>query len=224
MKFCRCGTLEVARVKRSAVAETEGRFLFVAGSLCIDFVNLEVMDGGERVDLLPDFDALVDWLEAAGALGDDEATAARKRWGGTREGSRRERAKVFARAVALRAALRRMVGRLAEGRTVERASIAAINEVLREPVRYWQVRARNGAFEEVPAWDLSSPGHLLAPVADSARELLCSRDPSLVRRCRNENCILYFYDATKNHARAWCSMSLCGNRTKVAAHYRRRRG
>jgi predicted RNA-binding Zn ribbon-like protein len=35
--------------------------------------------------------------------------------------------------------------------------------------------------------------------------------------------VLLFYDTTKNHARHWCSMSLCGNRHKVAAHYRRRR-
>jgi predicted RNA-binding Zn ribbon-like protein len=36
--------------------------------------------------------------------------------------------------------------------------------------------------------------------------------------------VLFFYDTTKNHARHWCSMTICGNRSKVAAHYRRLRG
>jgi predicted RNA-binding Zn ribbon-like protein len=36
--------------------------------------------------------------------------------------------------------------------------------------------------------------------------------------------VLFFYDTTKNHARRWCSMAFCGNRHKVAAHYRRQQG
>ncbi|HNJ42487.1 MAG TPA: CGNR zinc finger domain-containing protein [Acidobacteriota bacterium] len=35
--------------------------------------------------------------------------------------------------------------------------------------------------------------------------------------------MIYFYDTTKNHTWRWCSMSLCGNRAKAAAHYRRKR-
>ena len=48
--------------------EADGRFVFVGGLLCLDFVNTELMDGGQRVDRLTDFGALVDWCEAAGAL------------------------------------------------------------------------------------------------------------------------------------------------------------
>ena len=60
-------------------------------------------------------------------------------------------------------------------------------------------------------------------MADSAAEFLVSGDRALVRKCKNPGCILYFYDTTRNHARAWCSMNACGNRMKVAAHYRRHR-
>ncbi len=55
----------------------------------------------------------------------------------------------------------------------------------------------------------------------SASALLCSQDLSLVRRCQNEACTLFFLDVTKNHTRRWCSMQSCGNRAKVAAHYQR---
>jgi len=44
-----------------------------------------------------------------------------------------------------------------------------------------------------------------------------------VKACQNPQCVLLFYDTTKNHARRWCSMAACGNRAKVAAHYQRAR-
>ena len=61
----------------------------------------------------------------------------------------------------------------------------------------------------------------LVLIAVAAADLLCHGDLSLVKKCDNPRCILYFYDTTKNHARRWCSMAGCGNRMKAAAHYRR---
>src|SRR2546422_11122302 len=84
------------------------------------------------------------------------------------------------------------------------------------------VRTRNG-FERRRLFQPREPIHLLVPVAESASELLCHGDLALVLKCENPRCILYFYDTTKNHARRWCSMTVCGNRMKVPAHYRRRR-
>ncbi|MFC5184509.1 CGNR zinc finger domain-containing protein [Actinomadura harenae] len=37
-----------------------------------------------------------------------------------------------------------------------------------------------------------------------------------VRKCANPDCVLWFYDLTKNGSRRWCSMAVCGNRTKTA--------
>jgi predicted RNA-binding Zn ribbon-like protein len=65
--------------------------------------------------------------------------------------------------------------------------------------------------------------HVLGLLAEAASDLLCACDLSLVKQCQNPACVLFFYDTTKNHARHWCSMNLCGNRSKVAAHYRRHR-
>jgi len=64
---------------------------------------------------------------------------------------------------------------------------------------------------------------LLVPVAETASDFLCHADFSLVRKCESLACIQYFYDLSKNHARRWCSMSVCGNRMKVAAYHRRAR-
>jgi len=42
--------------------------------------------------------------------------------------------------------------------------------------------------------------------------------------CRSDSCRWAFYDASKNRSGAWCTMAVCGNRNKVRAYQRRRRG
>ena len=42
-----------------------------------------------------------------------------------------------------------------------------------------------------------------------------------LKGCRG--CGYAFFDRSKNRSAAWCAMSICGNRTKNRAYYRRRR-
>jgi predicted RNA-binding Zn ribbon-like protein len=44
---------------------------------------------------------------------------------------------------------------------------------------------------------------------------------SRMKACRR--CEYAFFDRSKNRSAAWCAMSICGNRTKNRAYYRRRR-
>jgi predicted RNA-binding Zn ribbon-like protein len=44
---------------------------------------------------------------------------------------------------------------------------------------------------------------------------------SRLKGCRK--CEYAFFDRSKNRSSAWCAMSICGNRTKNRAYYRRRR-
>jgi predicted RNA-binding Zn ribbon-like protein len=44
---------------------------------------------------------------------------------------------------------------------------------------------------------------------------------SRLKACRQ--CDYAFFDRSKNRSAAWCAMSICGNRTKNRAYYRRRR-
>jgi predicted RNA-binding Zn ribbon-like protein len=44
-----------------------------------------------------------------------------------------------------------------------------------------------------------------------------------LKACRNHGCRWAFYDYSRNRSASWCSMQLCGNRTKTRA-YRRRQG
>ena len=43
------------------------------------------------------------------------------------------------------------------------------------------------------------------------------------KACRRHSCRYAFYDPTKNHSGTWCSMAVCGNRTKAESYRRRRR-
>ncbi len=44
---------------------------------------------------------------------------------------------------------------------------------------------------------------------------------SRLKCCRNHACRWAFYDYSKNRSATWCSMQLCGNRTKTRAYRRR---
>jgi predicted RNA-binding Zn ribbon-like protein len=51
--------------------------------------------------------------------------------------------------------------------------------------------------------------------------LVCEEDFQYVKACEGDRCTLMFVDRTRGHARRWCSMSVCGNRAKQAAHRER---
>ena len=198
--------------------QPENAFIFIGNQTCLDFVNTQMIQQGRLVELLGDFSALMAWMVQARILDAGDAKKAIRKWGGQREGLR-----TFERALELRATLREMVGRIADGRAVPQSAIDAINGLLRHRLGYAQLTRTSGGFERRFHVETGEAVHLLAPIAESASDLLAHCDRSLIKRCRNRACILFFYDTTKNHARHWCSMSICGNKIKVAEHYRRKR-
>jgi predicted RNA-binding Zn ribbon-like protein len=44
-----------------------------------------------------------------------------------------------------------------------------------------------------------------------------------LKACRSHACLWAFYDASKNRSGAWCSMAVCGSRSKARAYRRRHR-
>lgn len=57
--------------------------------------------------------------------------------------------------------------------------------------------------------------------AASAFINLLATHPDRVRQCAHPDCVLYFFDTSRNGGRRWHSMETCGARTKSARHYRR---
>ena len=56
-------------------------FLFLGNQLALDFLNTCPLQNGEAVELLPDFDALLRWFQAADLLSSREAASLRQQWG-----------------------------------------------------------------------------------------------------------------------------------------------
>jgi len=50
---------------------------------------------------------------------------------------------------------------------------------------------------------------------------LLRQAPGRIRSCQHPDCVLWFYDTTRNGSRRWCSMAVCGNRAKARRHYDR---
>ena len=196
----------------------EREFQFVGHYSCLDFVNTQfAKEDRRRIDLLRSFADLINWLGESRLLNRAQLQSAPKLWG---SGHAVER--IFQDALALRRALFAMAEKLATQRPVPRESLEAINKMI-EKRPACVLRARNsGRFEEVTRLDLHEPEQLMVPIAQSASDLLCHGDLALVKRCAHPACGAFFYDTSKNHTRRWCSTTGCGNRMRVAAHYRRR--
>ena len=190
--------------------------IFIGNQTWLDFINTELVEGGEAVDLIEDKRLLVAWLVRVGLLAPDERNAAERRWDGSRDGER-----VVEEALGLRATLRRMAERLVEGEAAPDDAVEAINRVLRAKRGYAQVRRTGDGYERAFAAEDSGPLRLLHGVAESAAGFLTGSDSERVKQCVHPGCILYFYDTTKNRGRRYCSTATCGNRARVAAHYRR---
>ncbi len=62
---------------------------------------------------------------------------------------------------------------------------------------------------------------LLAAVARSGAEIVAEGTRARLRLCANPHCGLFFYDNSRTRRRRWCSMAVCGNRSKVAAFARK---
>ncbi len=67
--------------------------------------------------------------------------------------------------------------------------------------------------------DVTDPAWLPAWLAADNLLSLLATAPDRIRQCAHPDCVLFFYDTSKNGTRRWHSMATCGNRTKAARHY-----
>jgi len=65
-------------------------------------------------------------------------------------------------------------------------------------------------------------GAILLPIALSAFHLFTQAEKHRLHKCKNDRCILFFYDTTKSATRQWCSLD-CMNRARSLQHYRHAR-
>ncbi|HZG03258.1 MAG TPA: CGNR zinc finger domain-containing protein [Streptomyces sp.] len=168
--------------------------------LSLDLLNTRWIEGDAVRDLLTGVGGLAVWLKSAGladrCAADEETLAAVLR---ARE--------ALARAVEAPAA-------------PSEDARAGLNEVLAHG-RVRRVLTPDGPRDEAEA---DRPAWLAAWLAVDDYLRLLAVDPTRIRRCAHERCILHFFDTSQNRRRRWCSMAVCGNRAKASRHYARNRG
>lgn len=194
-----------------------GKFLFVGNHPCLDFINTQMIVNGAPTDVLESFDDFISWLVQAKLLTKAQAGVAGA------ELNHKERTSLLEQAKTFRTTLRELAARIVGRKPIPVSIISVINQVLSQRPGYPQLIQKKSGFEQRFHSAAASAHNLLVPLAEAACDLLCRADFALIKKCGNPACILYFYDTTKNHTRNWCSMQVCGNRMKVAAHYRRNR-
>jgi predicted RNA-binding Zn ribbon-like protein len=191
--------------------------LFVGGAQGLDFLNSIATPVDTPIDWFDDGEGYLNWLEQANLAPTDVLRDMRER------ALPGELDKVADQARALREWFRGFVRRR-KGRPLTAdalAELAPLNGLLERdetfsrialsPAGQWRLR-----LEVLRRWRGGEA--LLLPVAGALAQLVCTEDFSRIKACEGPSCTLLFADHTRGNARRWCSMAICGNRAKQAAH------
>jgi predicted RNA-binding Zn ribbon-like protein len=195
--------------------------IFIADSLGLDFLNSIATPVDAPIDWLDSGDGLLSWLAQAKLVPADALDELKAR------AMPDELDKVADQTRALREWFRKFVrkymGRPLPPKALQ--ELGLLNKLLQRDETFSQIsrhRKRDGdrfELQVVRRW--RSLESLLLPIAEALAKFVCEEDFARVKACEGHNCALVFADHTRGQARRWCSMAICGNRAKQAAHRNR---
>ena len=167
----------------------------------LDLVN--TFDVEDQVDELSDQGVLRDWLVERKLL-DPGAPVSQADLAAT---------------VELREALRAML-RSNDGRPIDPDAVEVLNRASRElPLRLRFTADGEPDLGPSPDGVRGALATMLASIALAKARGTWSR----LKVCSADSCQWAFYDRSKNRSGRWCSMQVCGNRTKTRAYRARQR-
>ena len=196
--------------------------LFIGDAPGLDFLNSIATPVDTPVDWISDGEGYLNWLGQAQLVPEKVLREMKMR---ARSG---ELDKTADQARKLREWFRGFV-RKHKGRALSAKALAELeplNQLLAQEEIFRRISlqpAGPGPFVLKAERRWHNPETLLLPVAEALARLVCSEDFSNVKACEGASCTLLFADHTRGHARRWCSMALCGNRAKQAAHRQRQK-
>jgi predicted RNA-binding Zn ribbon-like protein len=207
-------------IRRDAVPDRPPAF-FIADSLGLDFLNSIATPVDQPIDWLDSGDGFVGWLAQANLVPPQALNALIK------QATPGELDKVADQARALREWFRGFV-RKHMGRPLTPKAfrdLKPLNALLERDEMFSRVAAHedsNGHHLELQTtrrW--RSPEFLLLPIGEALARCVCDEAFADIRACEGHRCTLIFADHTRRRGRRWCSMAMCGNRAKQAAHRHR---
>ncbi|HUN95291.1 MAG TPA: ABATE domain-containing protein [Bradyrhizobium sp.] len=198
--------------------------MFIADSLGLDFLNSIATPVDTQVDWIADGDGLLRWLAQAKLVPAEvlDELKARAMPG--------ELDKVADQARALREWFRGFVRKHMGQPLAPKAlrELEPLNRLLERDEAFSRIVTHRHddsdhlELQRMRRW--RSPESLLLPVGEALAKFVCDEDFSDVKACEGQSCTLMFADHTRGRARRWCSMAICGNRAKQAAHRNRLKG
>ena len=195
--------------------------IFIADSPGLDFLNSVATPVDTAIDWIEDGDGLLNWLAQAALVPREALDSVKSR------AMPGELDKVADQARALREWFRGFV-RGHRGRPLARKALRELeplNRLLERDETFKQLvphRHEDGHHMELQTmrrW--RAPESLLLPIGEAMAKFVCEEDFEYVKACEGASCTLMFADHTRRKARRWCSMAICGNRAKQAAHRER---
>jgi predicted RNA-binding Zn ribbon-like protein len=195
--------------------------IFIADSHGLDFLNSVATPVDTPIDWIADGDGFLDWLDQARFVPADVLKEIRAR---AKPG---ELDRVAEEARSLREWCRGFV-RKHMGKPLPAGALRELDPLNR-------LLARDEAFSQIHRHDDGAGRHLeiqqtrrwrsaetlLLPIGERLAQFICEENFSDVKACEGASCTLMFADHTRRRARRWCSMAICGNRAKQAAHRER---
>jgi predicted RNA-binding Zn ribbon-like protein len=191
---------------------------FIADSLGLDFLNSIATPVDAPVDWLDSGAGLVAWLAQAHLVPAQALNAL------TKQSTPGELDKVADQARVLREWFRGFV-RKHMGRPLTPEAIrelAPLNALLERDETFSRIEVHRDSdgdrleLQTTRRW--RSPESLLLPIGEALARCVCEEDFASIRACEGQRCTLIFADRTRRQGRRWCSMAMCGNRAKQAAH------
>ncbi|PTE07413.1 CGNR zinc finger domain-containing protein [Mesorhizobium helmanticense] len=195
--------------------------MFIGDALGLDFLNSIATPVDTPVDWIDDGEGLLNWLDQARLVPPEALDSIR------RHALPGELDRTADQARRLREWFRGFV-REHKGRPLavgDLAQLEPLNRLLEGDETFSRI-VPAPAGEDMPlqleaARKWRTPQALLLPVGEALAQLVCTEEFLHVKACEGPTCTLLFADHTRGHRRRWCSMALCGNRAKQAAHRHR---
>jgi len=195
--------------------------IFIADATGLDFINSIATPVDTPVDWIADGDGLLRWLAQAELVPSDVLDELKGRVAtGELDGVADQ-----ARALRewFRGFVRRHMGRPLTARAIK--ELEPLNQLLASDEAFSQIvpHRHDGhggfALERMRRWRPAES--LLLPIGEAIAKVICEESFADIKACEGPACTLMFADHTRARARRWCSMAICGNRAKQAAHRQR---
>ena len=202
-----------ARTPRVPPSVTRARSLDASlnASLAMELINTETLHRGKQRDALPSPDALTRWWAEMCERYPDQCAV-----GGAGAPSAWT-SELLDAVKSLRMALRTLATQVVERQAVAADELAAINAILAQG--YWALeRTRQGNVTAVMRPRDPARRDIVFALAVSALRLFTESDWRRLHQCKNDRCIVFFYDTTKSGTRRWCGPD-CMNRARSIEHY-----